>query len=87
MIFRKNKMLQLKLEKKDNSGLELETPGGSVGKMRGETRDINANVVNTELSPETSCFFCGRQTTLLCRFCQRVYYCSEVTSHQLLNEI
>ena len=41
-----------------------------------QSLDVNANIVNT---PPGNCFFCGQETVLLCRFCQRVYYCSEVT--------
>lgn len=52
------------------------------GKTSEQTLDINANVVNTL----GNCFFCGQATFLLCRFCQGVYYCSEVTQRHGANK-
>ena len=72
---RKNKMLQLKLERRGENEAAVDRSTESEAKIRKESLDINANVVSSG-----PCFFCGQQSTLLCRFCQGVYYCSEVTS-------
>ena len=76
---RKNKMLQLKLERRGATEAEVE--------IRRESLDINANVVNKDVVSPGACFFCGQQTELLCRFCQGVYYCSQVTRRDLSAKI
>ena len=68
-------MLQLKLERRGENEAAVDRSTESEAKIRKESLDINANVVSSG-----PCFFCGQQTELLCRFCQGVYYCSEVTS-------
>ena len=73
-------MLQLKLERRGEKEPVVERSSASEAKTRGESLDLNANVVNTDVVSPGPCFFCGQQTELLCRFCQGVYYCSQVTS-------
>ena len=86
-FIRKSKMLQLKMERRKEAEtsrggstvvteeITEESPAVTTEEIAGESLDLNANVVNTL----GNCFFCGKLTALLCRFCQGVYYCSEVT--------
>ena len=83
-------MLQLKLERRGENGAVAERSADSDAKISGESLDINANVVNRDVvspPPPGPCFFCGQQTELLCRFCQGVYYCSQVTRRDLSTKI
>ena len=66
----------------DVNGKTREGSADIHGKTTEPTLDINANVVNTL----GNCFFCGQATSLLCRFCQGVYYCSEVTQRHGANK-
>ena len=66
----------------DIKGKITEGSADANGKTTEQTLDINANVVNTL----GNCFFCGQATSLLCRFCQGVYYCSEVTQRHGANK-
>ena len=80
-------MLQLKLERRGENEPAGERSTESEAKIRRESLDINANVVNKDVVSPGPCFFCGQQTELLCRFCQGVYYCSEVTRRYLSTKI
>ena len=73
-------MLQLKLERRSEKEPVVERSAESEAKIRGESVEVTANVVNTDVVSPGPCFFCGKQTELLCRFCRGVYYCSQVTS-------
>ena len=47
---------------------------------KAEHPDVNANIVRKS-EKVGECFFCGEQTLNTCKFCDNIFFCSQVSPH------
>ena len=57
-------------------------------KAKDDSPDVNANIVRKpEKVKSGECFFCGEQTLNTCKFCDNIFFCSQVSLHKYTIDI